>query len=126
MDTKNSSVILIVFFCILIIIGLLIGVIIIIIPKKTVDLHGDCTSQTECLNGLVCSLSMNKTVCLGGLNQSCSSNTDCVNSLTCTDNICVPLPQMTVTQSVTSVPLLTFGVSKPKQMTPITSLQQLR
>ncbi len=124
MDAKNSSVILIVFFCILIIIGLLIGVIIIIIPKKTVDLHGDCTEQTECLNGLVCSLSMNKTVCLGGLNQSCSSNTDCVNSLTCSDNKCVPLPQMTVTMS-SSIPL-TFGVSKPRQMTPITSLQQLK
>lgn len=136
----NNTIIIIIFFAVLIIIGLIIWIIYMMIPKNTVELFGNCTHQTDCANGLVCSTNKNNNstqyVCLGGYQQSCGTSSDCAGDLICSNSVCV---NKTTTSTTTTTfnttlntndimfntfvdPQIYFGVRK---MHPITSISQL-
>src|SRR4029077_10755473 len=90
----------IIFIILLILLGLVIYMVIALIPKSDVGLYGDCTHQSDCMAGLVCSrgTGFTGTVCLNGLDQGCATNTECATGLVCiaktgsTDKTCQPPP----------------------------------
>lgn len=140
----NNTIIIIIFFAVLIIIGLIIWIIYMMIPKNTVELFGNCTHQTDCVNGLVCSRNKNNNstqyVCLGGYQQSCGTSSDCAGELICSNSVCVNKTVTPATIINNSSPVFTtfnnmtdtnitfntgpryFGVQKIR---PITSISQL-
>lgn len=102
---KNIIILIIIFLLLLLIMAMIVVIIIYLVPKNNVQEFGSCTLQTECANGLVCTVSSldNTTRCLSGLNQLCDTDNDCATPFVCLENsnknkICMikPIPTTTM------------------------------
>lgn len=128
-DNTNYSVISLIlgFLLLLLIIGLIILIIYLVIPKNDVQLGFACTTQSECQNGLTCSISSldNTKKCLGGIGYPCQKESECGCNLGCIANVCTVKPASTSLTLESAVNLLPTFIDQTLLQNTINTQQPL-